>query len=115
MLLGIKYMLEVKDMASAVEFFSTTFGLTVALQSDFWSELTFGDAVVALHGGRDSDALVKTGLSFTVDDLEATVAAVAANGGKVLNGPFPSGAGVLLAELLDLDNNYFMASQNIGS
>ena len=115
MLLGIKYMLEVKDMATAVTFFSSTFGLTVASESDFWSELTFGDAVVALHGGRETDAMVKTGLSFTVDDLESTVAAVAANGGKVLRGPFEGAPGVLLAEVLDLDNNYFMASQNTAS
>lgn len=108
----MKYMLEVKDMASAIEFFSTTFGLTVTSQSDFWSELTFGDAIVALHGGRESDAVVKTGLSFTVDDLDAAVAAVAANGGKVLNGPFAGAPGVLLAEFLDPSNNYFMASQN---
>ena len=115
MLLGIKYMLEVKDMATSVKFFTTTFGLTIASQSDFWSELSFGDAVVALHGGREGDGMVKTGLSFTVDDVEAAAAAVAANGGKVVNGPFPGGPGVLLAEFLDPDNNYFMASQNTGT
>jgi predicted enzyme related to lactoylglutathione lyase len=112
MLVGIKYMLDVKDMHVAVEFFTSTFGLDVASQSEFWTELTFGDAVVALHGGREGDDLVKTGLSFTVDDLDSAVAAVAANGGKVLNGPFSGGPGVLLAELLDPDNNAFMASQN---
>ena len=112
MLLGIKYLLEVKDMAAAVDFFSIAFGLTVASRSDFWSELTFGDAVVALHGGRETDALIKTGLSFTVDDLDAAVDAVKAAGGTVLNGPFPGGPGILLAELLDLDNNLFMASQS---
>ena len=114
MLLGIKYLLEVRDMASAIEFYSATFGLRVASQSDFWSELTFGDAVVALHGGRAAEGLVRTGLSFTVDDLEAAVAAVDSNGGTVLNGPFPGGPGVLLAEFADRDDNVFMASQVTG-
>jgi predicted enzyme related to lactoylglutathione lyase len=77
-----------------------------------WSELKFGDAVVTLHGGRQSDGIIRTGLSFTVDDLDATVAAVAANGGEVLSGPFPGAPGVLLAELLDPDGNGFMASQD---
>lgn len=113
MLLGRKYLLEVRDMSASIAFFTSTFELEVALRSEYWSELRFGDAVVALHGGRVTDEIVRTGLNFTVDDLAATVEAVRTNGGTVIQGPFDGGPGVLLAEFLDPDRNSFMASQDI--
>ena len=114
MLRGIKYLLDVTDMERAVAFYAKTFGMQVAVQTPEWSELRFGDATVALHGGREPGSMVRTGLSFTVSDLDEAVDLVTRNGGRVLNRPFsPAGEGIRLAAFTDPDNNYFMASQDL--
>lgn len=112
MLTGIKYLLDVSDMDRAVAFYVGAFGLEVAVQAPGWSELRFGEATVALHGGRVGSDAARTGLSFTVDDIAAAVEAVEAHGGTVLHVPFaPGKEGILLAEFADPDQNCFMASQ----
>jgi predicted enzyme related to lactoylglutathione lyase len=108
---GVKYILMVEDMNRAVEFYSKTFGLSIGYQSPDWSELTWDDAVVALHSGG-SGQRVDTGLSFQVDDIDAAVAAVTAAGGTVVRKPHaPEGEGILLADLVDPEGNGFMLSQ----
>lgn len=114
MLLAVKYLLDVADMDRAVAFYAKTFGLDVVVQTEEWSELRFGSATVALHGGRSNASLTRTGLSFAVSDLDAAVCAVDQNGGRVLTPPFaPGGEGVRLAEFVDPENNHFMASQDL--
>jgi hypothetical protein len=108
---GVKYLLMVEDMNRAVEFYSKVFGLPIGYQSDHWSELHAGDAVVALHSGG-SGQRADAGLSFAVDDIEAAVAAVSAAGGTVVRPPHaPEGEGILLADLVDPEGNGFMLSQ----
>lgn len=110
---GLKYLLEVTDMDRAVAFYATTFGLEIAEQSEWWSELRLGQATVALHGGRKAGRVV-TGLSFTVTDIDATTAAVRTAGGTVISEPYSPGQGaegIRLAEYADPDDNTFMASQ----
>ena len=110
---GVKYMLMVEDMNRAMEFYSKTFGLPIGYQSPHWSELTAGDAVVALHSGG-SGQRVATGLSFQVDDIDAAVAAVRTGGGTVVNEPYaPQGEGIRLADLVDPEGNGFMVSQPV--
>ena len=48
---NVKYMLMAQDMERAVAFYRDVIGLTPTMVSPFWSELTFRDAIVALHGG----------------------------------------------------------------
>ena len=99
-------------MDRAIQFYRDTIGLVVKVSSPYWSELSFGTAVVALHGGGTGE-FRPTGLSFTVDDLEHACAAVIAGGGSVRNGPEDRGdEGIYLADLTDTEGNGFMMSQD---
>ncbi|MGH9041713.1 MAG: VOC family protein [Acidimicrobiia bacterium] len=110
----VKYLLMVQDMNRAIEFYSKVFGLSIRFQSSDWTELTAGDAVVALHGGGSGER-VDTGLSFQVDDIEAAFAAATAAGAAVVQPPHdPGGEGIRLADLVDPEGNGFMLSQAIG-
>ena len=78
-----------------------------------WSELTFGDLIVALHGGG-AGTHTKTGLSFRVSDLAAACEAAASGGGEVLQGPQSHpGEPILLARLLDTEENEFTMTQDV--
>jgi predicted enzyme related to lactoylglutathione lyase len=93
------FMLMVRDMDQAVAFYRGTFGLKVRYQSPEWTEMAWGDAVVALHRGNPSGSL---GLGFEVDDLEAACQAVAAAGGQVVGRPQDRPAeGIQLATVAD--------------
>lgn len=50
-LLGTKFLISAQDIERAVAFCRDVIGLKVKEQSPWWSELTFGSATVALHGG----------------------------------------------------------------
>ncbi len=111
----VKFMLMAEQMSRAVEFYSKLFGLAIRYQSEHWSELACGDAVVALHSGGSGER-VDTGLSFEVNDIEAAVAAVTASGGTVIQAPHAlEGEGILLADLVDTEGNGFMLSQPVAS
>ncbi|MGH9003978.1 MAG: VOC family protein [Acidimicrobiia bacterium] len=111
---GVKYMLMAEDMDRAVGFYAKTIGLTIRLATPHWSELTAGDAVVALHSGGTGDR-VDTGLGFVVDDIAGAVEAVVAGGGSVVREPHaPGGEGILLADVVDTEGNGFMLSQPLG-
>ena len=68
-------MIIVQEMDRAIAFYRDVIGLEVKLHTDHWSELVFGDATVALHGGGDTDFRA-TGLSFTVFDIDKACHAV---------------------------------------
>ena len=111
-LVGTKFMLSAQDMDRAVAFYRDVIGLEVKECSPWWSELTFGTAIIALHGGGDGE-FRRTGLSFTVDDVDRACEAVALGGGRVRSGPDDRGdEGIYLAELADPEGNGFMMSQN---
>ena len=86
MIRSVKFMLMAEDMERAVGFYRDALGLEVKLQSEHWSELAHGDAIVALHGGG-TGAFQETGLSFTVDDLEVACRRVTESGGRLRSGP----------------------------
>ena len=110
-LCGTKFLISAQDMDRAVAFYRDVIGLNVKTASPGWSELSFGTAIVALHGGG-AGRFQKTGLSFTVDDIEAACDAVARGGGSVRSGPEDRGVeGIFLAELTDPEGNGFMMSQ----
>ena len=81
------FMLMVDDMDRATAFYRDVFGLAVGFMSPEWSELTFGDATVALHGGRAGSDQRPTGLGFEVDDIDAACSAAASAGGTVAMPP----------------------------
>lgn len=111
-LLGTKFLISAQDMERAVEFYRDVIGLEVQKQSPWWSELTLGTAVVALHGGGTGDFRA-TGLSFTVEDVSSACEAVVRGGGSVRSGPEDRGdEGIYLAELTDPEGNGFMMSQD---
>lgn len=108
---SVKYLISVENMERAIEFYRDTIGLKVHTQSPFWSELSLGNATVALHGGGDR-TFKETGLSFTVVDIVTACAAVIEGGGSVRSEPEDRGEeGIYLASLTDSENNGFMLSQ----
>jgi predicted enzyme related to lactoylglutathione lyase len=108
-------MLTAVDMERAVRFWTDTFGLKVKEQSEDWSELTFGQAIVALHGG-DDEGPQPSGLGFDVDDMESACNAVIDAGGSLVWGPNEEAdAGLLLAQLTDTEGNEFMFSSPYGN
>ena len=114
-ILGLKYVLEVRDMDRAAEFYVKCFDLEVKFQSADWSDLAFGQAGVGLHPGADPEGIRQTGLSFTVDDLDAAAERVRTSGGQVYKEPYGNpGEGVRLALFIDPEGNSFMASQDVG-
>jgi predicted enzyme related to lactoylglutathione lyase len=106
------FMLMVADMKRAVNFYQDALGLSVEMQSRWWSELQSGGATIALHGG--GGPMTQTGLGFHVDDLDAAVAAVEAHGGAVV-GPAMDRPqeGIRLAEVRDTEGNGFSLAQTL--
>ncbi len=110
----VKFMLMAQDMDRAVAFYRDVIGLSVRFASPHWSELTHGDAVVALHGGGTGE-FVETGLSLEVEDADAACEEVAAGGGVVRN-PAEQRANepIRLARVTDPEGNGFAITQYVG-
>ena len=78
-----------------------------------WSELTFGDAIVAMHGGGSGE-LRSTGLSFQVEDIDSAVREVERGGGRVTRGPEDRpGEPIRLAGVVDTEGNAFALTQMV--
>ncbi|HEY8093383.1 MAG TPA: VOC family protein [Acidimicrobiales bacterium] len=108
------FMLMVDDMDRATAFYRDAFGLSGGFISPEWSELTWGDATVAFHGGRGGGEHRPTGLGFEVDDLDAACAAVAAAGGTIVMAPSDRpGEPIRLAEVADPEGNVVSIAQPI--
>ena len=106
-------MLWVADTTRAARFYKEVFGLDEAYTSPDWTELRFGDAVIALHS-RGEVPQRHSGLGFEVSDLDATLAALTAAGGSVVAGPTDrAGEGIRLADCADKDGNRFSVSQEL--
>ncbi|MGV3723041.1 MAG: VOC family protein [Actinomycetota bacterium] len=109
-----KFMLMAQDMDRAVAFYRDVIGLEPVHVSPHWSELRFGDAIIALHCGGDGH-FHETGLSFQVGDLDAAIHEITAGGGLIRNPPEARpGEPIRLVDLTDPEGNGFMLSQNIG-
>lgn len=110
----IKYMILAQDMKRAINFYTKTMGLKVAFETEMWTELTFGDSIVALHGGG-SGKPNRTGLSFQVSDIQKACDVAKAAGATLLKGPENrEGEPIILADLRDPDGNEIMFSQYKG-
>ena len=108
---SVKCMLMAQDMDRAVTFWRDVVGLAQKLHTPWWSELAWGDAIVALHGGGTGEGHA-SGLGLQVDDLDAACREVAAGGGRVLSGPVDRPEeGIRIADLVDPEGNMFALSQ----
>ena len=111
---SVKYMVMVQDMERGIAFYKNVMGLEVKFTSEMWTELGFGGAIIALHGGGSGE-FVSTGLSFQVNDIDTACNDVREGGGKVLSGPSDRpGEPIKLADLVDTEGNGFMLSQYVG-
>jgi len=110
----VKFMLLAQDMGRAVKFYTNVFGFQEGFVSEHWSELSFGDAVIAFHGGGDG-APNPTGLSVQVDDARATAAAIAVAGGTILEQPEQrEGEPIKLGRFRDAEGNEVMLTEWVG-
>lgn len=110
----IKYLILAQEMDRAIQFYQKVFGLTVSEHSEWWSELTFGDTIVALHGGGDGTPN-RTDLSFQVDNIVAACRLIRENGGRIVAEPEKrDGEPIVLATFADTENNQVMLTQWVG-
>ena len=110
----IKFMLMVQDMDRAVTFYQDVFGLEVKTQSSHWAELTFGETIIALHGGGSQERR-QTGLSFQVQDIDAACRIVRSAGGTILREPEARpGEPIKLADVLDPEGNQIDLTEFVG-
>ena len=101
---SVKFMLMVQDMARAIRFYHDVIGLEVQFESPEWTELAYGDAIVALHGGGKGEFRT-TRLSFQVKDIRAACREITAGGGKI------AGELIILAEIVDTEGNQFSLTE----
>ena len=108
------FMLMVSDMARSVAFYRDVIGLSERFSSPGWSELAFGDAVLALHGGRSNDDPVETGLGLYVEDADAACNEIEAAGGTIVQPPEArAGESIKLAIAADPDGNCFSLAEPV--
>lgn len=111
---AVKYMLYATDMDRAVGFYRDVMGFEEGFLSPYWSELRFGDAVLALHGGGDGSRN-PTGLSLQYGNVhEAHAAAVAAGAVSIQSPEQREGEPILLATIADPEGNVITLTQYVG-
>lgn len=107
-------MLLAADMARAVRFYRTVFGLDEIFASPHWSELAHGNAIIAFHGGHDGSPN-PTGLSLQFTDVFATAERVEQAGGQILEYPNQrEGEPILLGRYRDTEGNEGFITQYVG-
>ena len=110
----VKFMLMASNMNRAVKFYRDVLGLSEIFTSDFWSELSFGDAIVALHGGHDGSKN-PTGLSFQFEDVFEAANRIEAGGARVIEPPVQrEGEPILLGRFRDREGNEVYITQHVG-
>ncbi len=110
----IKYLLLAQDMQRALKFYHDVFGLTASVESDFWSEMNFGDSIVALHGGGDGSRN-STDLSFQVDNIVVACKMIRENGGRMVSEPDKRPEEpIVLGVFADTEGNEVMLTQWVG-
>ena len=110
----VKFMLMAQDMNRAVKFYRDTIGFTEAFSSPHWSELRFGDAVIALHGGGDGSRR-QTGLSLQYDDVSNAFQTAIDGGAIQIKAPeHREGEPIMLATIQDPEGNEIMLTQYVG-
>ena len=112
---AVKYMLIAQEMDRAVAFYRDTMGFEESFSSPYWSELKFGDAILALHGGGDGSRN-ETGLSIRYEDVQLAYDAALEGGASTVHPPEQrEGEPIILASICDPDGNTLMLTQYVGS
>ncbi|MFZ4595463.1 MAG: VOC family protein [Verrucomicrobiaceae bacterium] len=110
----IKTLLLAQDMDRAIQFYASVFGLVPTVRSEWWSELTFGDSIVALHGGGEGTRN-STDLSLQVDNIVAACRLIREHGGRIVAEPGKrEGEPIVLAIFADPEGNEVMLTQWVG-
>ena len=111
---AIKYMLIAHDMDRAVKFYRDTMGFDESFSSPYWSELKFGDAILALHGGGEGNSN-ETGLSIQYEDVQLAFSTAIKAGATSIKEPEQrEGEPIILASVCDPEGNIFMITQYVG-
>lgn len=111
---AVKNMLAATEMPRALDFYTGVFAFETRFESEYWSELSFGDAIIALHGGHEG-GLNRVTLSIQVDDIHAATHAIVAAGGQIPVQPARRpGEPIIYAEFQDTEGNVVMLTQYVG-
>lgn len=111
--IAIKHILVAADMPRAVSFYRDVFKLEPLLVTEWWSELAFGDAIIALHGGHDGSPN-PTRLSLQFESVIDAARKIEKAGGRILN--FPSvrpGEPILLGQIRDPEGNELFITESL--
>jgi predicted enzyme related to lactoylglutathione lyase len=110
----IKFMLMASNMGRAVKFYRDVIGFEEIFTTDFWSELAFGDAIIALHGGHDGSKN-PTGLSLQFEDVLDAADRIQAGGAAIIETPIQRpGEPLLLGRFRDREGNEVHITQYLG-
>lgn len=75
------FMIPVQDMDRALAFYRDALGLSERFSSPQWSELSWRDVTIALHGGGTGEVR-ESWLGLQVEDLDSSLAQLEAAGGR---------------------------------
>lgn len=110
----VKFILLAANMKRAVSFYRDVIGFREVFASDFWSELAFGDAIIAFHGGHDGSRH-PTGLSLQFEDVMAAADRIQAAGARIIEYPRQrEGEPILLGGFRDREGNEVAITQFVG-
>lgn len=110
----IKFLIDTEDMDRIIDFYTQTFGFQTKIQSPFWSEITFGEVTIGIHGGGDTSTKISS-LSIQVDDIEEACAMISQNGGKIITKPEQrEGEPIMLGTFQDTEGNEIMLTKYVG-
>ena len=82
----LKYIIWAKDLARAMNFYTTLFGAKVTRQNENLAELDIAGSTLGIHSGGE-DETTWTGLAFQVPDVITGAAELVAAGGTLRNEP----------------------------
>ena len=92
----------VGDMESAVRFYRDTLGLTLRLESPFWSEFDTGETTLAVHPASDDNPAGTVQLGLGTTDIDNFYASGQADG-LAFTSPPTDVHGTRIARFRDID------------
>jgi len=111
---AVKIMLLAEDMERALSFYETVFGFERRFVSEHWSELAYGDCIIAFHSGGDGSAS-RTPFSIQVEDIQTLGERMNKHGGKLIVAPAQRPyEPIIYSEIADTENNIVMVTQYVG-